>query len=79
MVKTMLLIDDLLGLAGKGFIGIFMKVRDMAEDELYDEGGIQEQILESQQLLDAGEISKEEYDKKETDLLERLTTAHERR
>ena len=75
----MLLIDDLLGLAGKGFVGIFKKIHEMAEDELYNEEKIQEQILTLQLLYDAGEIKKEDYEKKEAELLERLTAARERR
>ncbi len=75
----MLLIDDLLGLAGKGFVGIFTKIHEMVEDELYNEEKIQEQILTLQQLYDAGEIGKEDYEKKEAELLERLTAARERR
>ena len=75
----MLIIDDLLALAGKGFVGIFTKIHDMAEDELYNEEKIQEQILTLQQLYDAEEIGKEDYEKKEAELLERLTAARERR
>ena len=78
MVNTMLLIDDLLGLAGKGFFGIFTKIHDMARDEFYNEEKIQEQILMLQQLYDAGELEKKEYEKKEEKLLERLTSARER-
>lgn len=75
----MLILDDLLGLAGKGFFGIFKKINDMAEDEFYSEEKIQEQILELQQLLDSREISRQDYEKKEAELLERLTLARERR
>jgi len=75
----MLIIDDLLGLAGKGFFGIFTKIHDMATDEFYNEEKIQEQILILQQLYDAGELEKEEYEKEEEELLERLTAARERR
>lgn len=75
----MLFIDDLLSLAGKGFFGIFTKIHEMAEDEMYNVDKIQEQILELQQLYDAGELGKKEYEKKEAELLERLTTARERR
>lgn len=75
----MLIIDDLLGLAGKGFFGIFTKIHEMAEDELYNKEKIQEQILELQQLYDAGEMNKKDYETKEAELLERLTTARERR
>ena len=75
----MLYIDDLLSLPVKGFFGIFKKIHDMAVDEFYNEEKIQEQILELQQLLDSGEIGKEDYEKKEAELLERLTAARERR
>lgn len=78
MVNTMLLVDDLLSLAGKGFVGIFTKIHEMTEDELYNKEKIQEQILILQQLYDAGEIGKEEYEKKEAVFLERLTAARER-
>ncbi|MDP2860681.1 MAG: gas vesicle protein GvpG [bacterium] len=74
----MLLVDDLLSLVGKGFFGIFTKIHEMAEDELYSEEKIQEQILELQQLYDAGELGKEEYEKKEAVFLERLTFARDR-
>jgi len=74
----MLIIDDLLGLAGKGFVGIFTKIHDMAMDEFYGEEKIQEQILTLQQLYDAEEIDKEDYEKKEAELLERLTAARDR-
>lgn len=75
----MLIIDDLLGLPFKGFFGIFTKIHDMAVGEFYNEEKIQEQILMLQELYDAGEIEKEEYEKKEAELLERLTAARERR
>lgn len=75
----MLIVDDLLGLAVKGYFGIFKKIHDMAVDEFYSEEKIQEQILTLQQLYDAGEIGRQEYEKKEAGLLERLTAAHERR
>ena len=73
----MLIIDDLLSLPVKGFLGIFKKIHEMADDELYNEEGIQEQILELQQLYDAGEIGREYYEKKEAELLERLNFARE--
>ena len=75
----MLILDDLLGLPVKGFFGIFTKIHEMAVDEFYNEEKIQEQVLELQQLYDAGELGKEEYEKKEAVFLERLTAARERR
>ena len=67
----MFLIDDLLIFAAK-------KINAMVVDEFYNEEKIQEQILELQQLYDAGEMGKEEYEKKEAAFLERLTAARER-
>lgn len=75
----MLLIDDLLGLAGKGFVGIFTKIHEMVDEELYSEDKIQEELLHVSQLYENGQIAKEEYQKKEAELLERLTAARERR
>lgn len=74
-----LVIDDLLGLAVKGYFGIFKKIHDMAEDEIYSEDKIQEQLLALQELYEAGEISEKAYGQKEAELLQRLTVAHERR
>ena len=57
----MLLIDDLLALPFKGFLGIFRKIHEMADRELNDEGYIQEKLLELQLLYEMDEISEEEY------------------
>lgn len=74
----MLILDDLLALSVKGFFGIFKKIHEMAEDELYSEDKIQEQLLGLQELYSAGEIEKHEFEQKETELLERLEAARER-
>lgn len=70
----MLVVDDLLGLAIKGYFGIFKKIHDMAMDELYNPEKIQEQLLNLQQLYEAGEISKKQYQKQENELLNRLNS-----
>ena len=44
----MLLIDDLLLLPVKGFIGIFKKIHEMAEQELSSEDHIRERLMELQ-------------------------------
>jgi len=54
------------------------KVLDAAEKELYDPEIIQNQLMEFSEKLDAGEISMEEYDVKEADLLERMEISMER-
>lgn len=68
----MLLIDDLLLLPVKGFIGIFKKIHEMAEHELSDEDYIRERLMELQLRFELDEISEEEYTKKENELMARL-------
>ena len=57
----MLLIDDLLALPFKGFLGIFRNIHELADRELNDEAYIQEKLLELQLLYEMDEISEEEY------------------
>ena len=73
----MLIIDDLLGLSVKGFFGIFTKIHEMVDEELYSEDKIQEELLRVSQLYESDQITKQEYQKKETALLERLTAVRE--
>jgi len=68
----MLLIDDLLLLPVKGFVGIFKKIHEMAEHELSDEGYIRERLMELQLRFELNEIGEEEYNQREKELLERL-------
>jgi hypothetical protein len=67
-----LLIDDLLLLPIKGFIGIFKKIHEMAERELSDEDYIRERLMELQLKYELDELSDEEYTKQEKELMERL-------
>ncbi len=69
----MFLIDDILLAPLKGVIWVAEKVKQIAEQELYDEGRIKEKLMELQlqfELYD--EISEEEYKKQENELLARL-------
>lgn len=68
----MLLIDDLLLLPIKGFIGIFKKIHEMAVQELSDEDYIRERLMELQLKYELDELSEEEYTKQEKELMERL-------
>jgi hypothetical protein len=71
----MLLIDDLLLLPVKGFVGIFKKIHEMAEHELSDEDYIRERLMELQLRFELDEIGGEEYNQKEKELLTRLDAA----
>ncbi len=68
----MFLIDDLLLLPVKGFIGIFKKIHEMAEREISDEAYIRERLMELQLKFELDEISEEEYTKQEKELMARL-------
>ena len=74
----MFILDDLLiGLPAKGFMGILKRIAEMAETELTDESKISEELVLLQTLYETDQISEEEYEKKEAELLERLTIARE--
>lgn len=68
----MLLIDDLLLLPFKGFIGIFKKIHEMAERELSNEDYIRERLMELQLKFELDEIDEEEYTKQEKGIMARL-------
>ncbi len=72
----MFILDDLLiGLPAKGLGSIFTKIYAMAEAELNDETRIKEEIQQLQTLYEIDQITDEEYEVKEAELLERLTVA----
>ena len=56
----------------KGMVWIGSKLRKTAEEDITDEGGVQEKLLELQMLFEMDEISEEEYDRRETSLMEEL-------
>ncbi len=74
----MFIIDDLLiGLPAKGLGSIFTKIYEMAQAELTDESKIKEELLRTQILYEIDQITEEEFQKIEAELLERLAIARE--
>ena len=72
----MFILDDLLvGLPAKGLGNIFMKIYEMAQAELNDESKIKEELQQLQTLYEIDQITDQEYEEKEAELLERLTVA----
>ncbi|MBM4349708.1 MAG: gas vesicle protein GvpG [Deltaproteobacteria bacterium] len=71
----MLLIDDLLMLPVKGFLGIFKKIHEMVEQELSDETYLLEKMMALRLRFELDEISEEEYSQQERELLARLDAA----
>lgn len=68
----MFLIDDLLMLPAKGFLGIFKKVHEMVEQEFSDETYIREKLVALQLRFELDAISEEAYNRQEKELLARL-------
>ena len=56
----------------KGMVWLGSKLKRTAEEEETDEGRVQEQLLNLQMRFEMDEISEEEYDRKETQLMEKL-------
>jgi hypothetical protein len=68
----MFLLDSILLAPLKGVIWMGQKLSDMAEKELSDKGRIKEELMWLQLQFELDEISEEEYNKKESELLDRL-------
>jgi hypothetical protein len=75
----MFIIDDLLLLPVELAIKLAEQIRDMAENELYGEDKIKEELLRLQLMLETGEITEEEYKKAERVLMDRLEEAAKRK
>lgn len=70
----MFLVDDILLAPLKGVIWLGKKINEIAEKEVSDEGRIKEKLMELQLRFEIDEISEEEYNTQEKELLERLDT-----
>jgi len=74
----MLLIDDILLAPLKGVVWVGRKLNEIVERELSDEGRIKEKLMELQLKFELDEISEEEYNKQENELLARLDAIRKR-
>ena len=54
-------------------------IQERAEDELYNPAKIQEALIRLQMQLELEQISEEDYDRQEAELLERLSEAQKRK
>ena len=68
----MFILDDLLLAPIKMGVKVVEQIRDMAENELYGEDKIKEELLKLQLMFELGEITEEEYKKADAILMERL-------
>jgi hypothetical protein len=68
----MLVVDDLLFLPAKGFMGLFRKIAEVAEEEYTDDGKVKEELMRLHTLFEIDQISEEEHDRQERKLIARL-------
>ena len=68
----MLLIDDILLAPLKGIIFLGRKIDEIVQREISDEGRIKERLMELQLKFEMDEISMEEYDERESELLDMI-------
>ncbi len=68
----MLLIDDILLAPLKGIIFLGKKIDELVQKEISDEGRIKERLMELQLKFEMDEMSVEEYDRRESELLEMI-------
>jgi hypothetical protein len=68
----MLLIDDILLAPLKGIIFLGKKIDELVQQEISDEGKIKERLMELQLKFEMDEISVEEYDRREAELLDMI-------
>jgi len=68
----MFIVDDILLAPLKGVIWLGRKLNEVVEKELSDEGLIKEKLMQLQLRFELDEISEEEYNRQEKELLARL-------
>lgn len=68
----MFLIDDILLAPVNAVVWLGGKINEIVEKEISDEGTIKEKLMELQMRLELDEISEEEYNRREKELLTRL-------
>jgi len=70
----MFIIDDILLAPLKGVVYLAKKIHELAEEELEDTGEkLKRELLDLQMLFETDQINEEEYQKKEKDILERIS------
>ena len=73
----MLLIDDILLSPAKGLFYIFKQIHKAAEEEFLDEENISAELSELYMMLETAKITEEEFNKRESELLNRLEQIEE--
>ena len=73
----MLLIDDILLSPAKGLFYICKQIHKAAEEEFLDEESVSAELSELYMMLETGKITEEEFNNRESELLNRLEQIEE--
>ncbi len=73
----MLLIDDILLSPAKGLFYIFKQIHKAAEEEFLNEENVSAELSELYMMLETGKITEEEFNTRESGLLNRLEQIEE--
>ena len=73
----MFLIDDILLSPAKGLFYIFKQIHKSAEEEFLNEENISAQLSELYMMLETAKITEDEFNEKESELLDRLEQIEE--
>jgi len=73
----MFIIDDILMAPFNGIIFLAEKINEVIEKETSDEGTIKERLMALQLKFEMDEITEEEYDEREDELLKLLENTRE--
>ncbi len=68
----MFILDDILLSPLKGLTWIAEKIDEVAQKELSDEDNLMDKLMELQMRFELDEIEEDEYNKRESELLERM-------
>ena len=69
----MFLIDDILLMPARGLLAVFQELHNAAEQEFANEGeAIRTELNQLYMMLETGQITEEEFDRQEKELLDRL-------
>lgn len=66
------ILDDILFSPVNGVVWLGEKVKEAAEADIFDESKIYESLFALQMKLELGEITEEEYQEREKELMERM-------
>lgn len=70
----MFIIDDILMSPINGLMWLARKVEDLSDQDLSDKGKIKEMLMELQLRFELDEISEEEFNQRQDELLQRLNS-----